>query len=169
MIETFSKIDKFIETMSGRLLVGCIFTMLTLSMSAIALRWIDITFTWFEPFIRHLVFLGTFLGGVIATGRGTHISIDIIGKILEGNGKENWNRKLLCIISLVTFLVIVWLVVISINFMLMELKYGKPVFFDIHSGFLVGIIPFGFVLIAYRFFFKFILVVFNHNKCKVEH
>ncbi len=49
------------------------------------------------------------------------------------------------------FLALIWLVVASYNFMLMELKYGKISFLGLHSGWLVGIIPFGFSMMAIRF------------------
>ena len=57
--------------------------MMILSITGIVLRWFNIAFLWIDPLVRHLVFICTFLGGAIATGRGTHIGIDIIGRLLE--------------------------------------------------------------------------------------
>jgi TRAP-type C4-dicarboxylate transport system permease small subunit len=103
-----------------------------------------------------MVFLSTFLGGVLATGRGTHIGIDIIGKWLETKGRKDISIWIQRVIALASFLTLIWLMMASKDFMAIELKYGKPVFWSIPSGYLVGIIPFGFGLIAYRFFWLFI-------------
>ena len=157
-------IDKGIDKGSGHLLVVCVFSMLSLSVLGIVLRWFSITFLWFEPLIRHLVFLSTFLGGVLATGRGTHIGIDIISKYLESSGRTQMIRGIKIIISLASFLTLIWLTKASIGFVKVELQYGKNVFLGIHSGFLVAIIPFGFSLISFRFFYKFIEVAFLSKK-----
>jgi len=149
-------IDKGVEKLAGWGLVVCVLTMLFLSTLVIVMRWFGVTFLWFDPFIRHVVFISTFLGGVIATGRGTHIGIDILGKYLESKNMEGaqvWIERLIAVVSAGT---LVWLIQASWAFMLSELKYGKPTFFGIHSGYLTAIIPIGFALIAYRFFFLFV-------------
>tara|TARA_Y100000590_G_scaffold281237_1_gene316053 strand:- start:88248 stop:88751 length:504 start_codon:yes stop_codon:yes gene_type:complete len=149
-------IDKGVEKLAGWGLVVCVLTMLFLSTLVIVMRWFGVTFLWFDPFIRHVVFISTFLGGVIATGRGTHIGIDILGKYLESKnleGAQAWIERLIAFVSAGT---LVWLIQASWDFMLSELKYGKPTFFGIHSGYLTAIIPIGFALIAYRFFFLFV-------------
>lgn len=156
-------IDELIEKLSSWGLVFCVFAMLSISVLSIVLRWFSTSLHWSEPFVRHMVFLSTFLGGVIATGRGTHIGIDIIGKWCEGKGKEIlvvWIRR---IISLASFCTLAWLVYASYDFMKIELKYGREVFWGISSGFLVGIIPFGFSLIAYRFLWLFLSSFMKDN------
>lgn len=152
----FRAIDKGVEKFAGWGLVVCVFTMLLLSTLVIVMRWFGVTFLWFDPFIRHIVFISTFLGGVIATGRGTHIGIDILGKYLESKNMleaQEWIKRLIAVTSCGT---LVWLIKASWDFMLSEFKYGKPTFFGIHSGYLTAIIPIGFALIAYRFFFLLI-------------
>ena len=152
----FRAIDKGVEKVAGWGLVAGVLTMLFLSTTVIVMRWFGITFLWFDPFIRHVVFICTFLGGVIATGRGTHIGIDILGKYLESkqmDGAQAWIERL---IAFVSFGTLAWLIKASWAFMLSEMKYGKITFFGIHSGYLTGIIPIGFALIGYRFFFLFI-------------
>lgn len=130
--------------------------MLSLSILTIVMRWFDQAFLWSEPVTRHLVFLSAFLGGVIATGRRNHIGIDIIGKYFESHKNEVallWIRR---IVSLASFCVLVWLIHACYKFTLVEAEYGKIAFLGIHSKFLVAISPFGFSLIAYRFFYLFI-------------
>jgi TRAP-type C4-dicarboxylate transport system permease small subunit len=131
--------------------------MLTMSVGTIVLRWFNSTFLWFEPFIRHLVFISAFLGGVLATGRRTHIGIDIIGKYLES--KESWDTYLWVsrIIYLACTITLAWLVSASIDFVKVEAQYGKEAFLGIHSKFLVAITPFGFSLIGLRFLFLLLL------------
>jgi TRAP-type C4-dicarboxylate transport system permease small subunit len=149
-------IDEIIEKLSSYALVFSVFSMLLISVISIVLRWFSISIHWTEPFVRHLVFLATFLGGVLATGRGTHIGIDIIGKYLESKKLDQYTIWITRIIAVASFGTLIWLASSAVTFMMIELKYGKPVFWGISSGFLVGIIPFGFSLIAYRFLFLFI-------------
>ncbi len=151
MIKAFNKIDLFIEKLSSYILVTSVFLMLSLSVFSILLRWFNTSMLWIDPFVRHLVFFTAFLGGVLATGRGTHIGIDVLGRYLEASRNQFISKILKKIIGLASFLILIWLVVASYNFMLMELKYGKISFLGLHSGWLVGIIPFGFSMMAIRF------------------
>lgn len=156
MIGILKAIDRAVEKFSGYTLVICVLTMLFFSVLTIVLRWFNTSFHWSEPFIRHLVFLSAFLGGVIATGRKTHIGIDIFGKYLES--KKAWTAHLWVnrVISLASFGTLMWLIYASFNFIAVEAKYGKVIFLGVHSKFLVSIIPFGFGLIGYRFLFLFV-------------
>jgi TRAP-type C4-dicarboxylate transport system permease small subunit len=160
---------KFLDDLLGKLsrwgLVFSVLTMLSLSVVAIIMRWFNTSIHWIEPFVRHLVFLSTFLGGVLATGRGEHIGIDIIGKWFESRHMEKSLIFVRRIISLTSFLTLVWMIKASYDFFLVELKYGKPVFWGIESGVLVAIIPFGFSLIAYRFFYKFVSSFSGGEQC----
>ncbi len=144
-------IDDSIEKATLWVLVVSVLGMLSVTVLSIVLRWFNITFHWMEPFVRHLVFLSTFLGGVLATGRGTHIGIDILGKYLEQADNEKLLKSINFIINFVTFFVCIWLVKASYEFFKVEMQYGKPVFWGISSGYLVGITPLGFGIIAFRF------------------
>ena len=152
----FSLLDRGIDWFSSKMLVLGIASMLILTLMNIVLRWCNLALMWVDPTVRHLVFLCTFLGGVIATGRGTHVGIDIIGKYLENVGKHHWQINIHRFICLVCTGTLIWLIKASISFLLVEIQYGKAQFLGIHSSILVSIIPFGFILIAYRFFFKFL-------------
>lgn len=149
-------VDKFIERISSYSLIISVFFMLLLSVLTIILRWFGETIHWVDPFVRHLVFLSAFLGGVIATGRKSHIGIDIIGKYFESKNKVNVSKNIERVISLACCLTLVWMVKASWQFFQVEAEFGKVAFLGIHSKFLVAIIPVGFSLIAYRFFFIFV-------------
>lgn len=165
----FRAIDKAVEKFASYGLVVCVLTMLFLSTLVIVIRWFGVTFLWFDPFIRHIVFISTFLGGVIATGRGTHIGIDILGKYLESKGNisaQIWIQRLIAITSFGT---LAWLIQAAWAFMLSEMKYGKPTFFGIHSGYLTAIIPVGLALIAYRFFYLLLNSFTEEGQKGAEH
>lgn len=163
-MKLLSFIDKLIEKLSTYFLVVAIFSMLTLSVLNIVFRWFGVTFHWIEPLVRHLVFLATFLGGALATGRGTHICIDILGKYLENSRSVKLQIYIKRFVSLVSCLSVLWILKASYDFSVMEFEYGKEIFLGVHSGHAVSIIPFGFSLISYRFFFQFISTYFPSKK-----
>ena len=96
----------------------------------------------------------------MATGRKTHIGIDILGKFLEKRDLQFFRNQIVRIIALASFGTRLLLIKASYDFMKIELEFGKVEFLGIHSGFLVGIIPFGFSLIAFRFFVDFMESIF---------
>ena len=156
MKKVLKKIDRSIEKIAEYGLYVCVIGMIIFSVLTIVFRWVNFNVLWFEPFVRHLVFLAAFLGGVLATGRRTHIGIDILGKFFENKQMFAAQKGVERIISLGSTLTLCWLIKASYDFMIVELEYGKAEFLGIHSGFLVEIIPFGFSLIALRFAFIFI-------------
>jgi TRAP-type C4-dicarboxylate transport system permease small subunit len=104
-----------------------------------------------------LVFLGTFLGGVVATGRGNHIGIDVISKFLEIKGYHRAQHQIARVIYLFSFGVLIWLTKASLDFTKVEMEFSRREFWGIQSGYLVAIIPFGVGLIAIRYLTLFIL------------
>jgi TRAP-type C4-dicarboxylate transport system permease small subunit len=149
-------IDHYIEKFCAGILVACILSILVFSSMTIILRWFQINLMWIDPMVRHLVFLSTFLGGVIATGRGTHIGIDLVSKIVEVKGWTKAQITISRIIYLSSALGMVWLFKSGYDFTRVEFEFAKKEFFGISSGFLVSIIPFGVFLIGFRFLAMFI-------------
>lgn len=156
MFKAIRTIDQMIEKATVALLVTCVCGMVIFSVLAIVLRWFNTALLWIEPLVRHLVFFSTFLGGVIATGKGTHIGIDVISKILESNGLHHLKDVMAKIVSFSCFLALCWLSYSSIEFVKVEMEFGKPVFWSIPSGVLVSSIPVGFALIGIRYFLVFL-------------
>lgn len=156
MKKIFYTIDLCIEKFASWGLYLSVFCMILFSVSTIVFRWINFNVMWFDPFVRHLVFFATFLGGVMATGRRTHIGIDILGKYLEGKGMIKSQMFITRLVSLASTLTLLWLVKASVDFAKVEFEFGKAEFLNIHSGFMVSIIPFGLSLICYRFFYIFL-------------
>ena len=165
MFKIITKIDKFIDDLASIFLVASVALMLFLSVLNIFLRWGNTTIFWVEPFVRHLVFLSAFLGGVLATGRKNHIGIDIIGRWLEVKKLYSLRlhvERLIYVISIVT---LYFLIISSLDFYASEVKFGREVFLGVHSSQLVAIIPIGFFAISLRIFLIFILS-FNKEKQK---
>ena len=133
------------------------FSILICSSGTIVLRWFHINLSWIDPFVRHLVLLSTFLGGVVATGRGNHIGIDLISKFLEIKGYDYTKIIVNRIILLTSALVLVWMIKAGLDFTKVEMEFSKVEFWGISSGYLVAMIPAGLSLIAVRFFTLFIL------------
>ncbi len=131
--------------------------MLGFSLATIILRFFQLNYPWFESLVRHLVLLSAFLGGVIATGKGTHIGIDVISKYLESKNLDRPRIFLARLIQIASIFTTCWLMKASIEFTKVELEFGKEEFLGLTSGHLVSIIPIGFALIAIRFFLKFLI------------
>ena len=155
-MKALQTIDRLIETMAKYILIVAVLGMVTFGILNIILRWANHPINWFDPFIRHLVFLCTFLGGTLATGKRKHLSIDIIGKSLSqkyGPTVERNIERTVSLASALTLLILAWA---GWNYVQVEMEYGKTHFLGIHSQYLAAIIPLGALLIAYRFFFIFV-------------
>lgn len=149
-------IDSLIEKICSTVLVVAILLILFFSSASIILRWFHVNLMWVDPFVRHMVFFATFLGGVIATGRGTHIGIDLVSKIIEMKGWVTAHKNINRIIYFSSFLAMVWLFKSSIDFTKVEFEFAKIEFLGISSGYLVSMIPVGVALIGIRYLAMFI-------------
>jgi TRAP-type C4-dicarboxylate transport system permease small subunit len=156
MYKALEKFDDFLEKLSTWGLVISLGLMLSIASLNIVLRWFDITFLWFDPLVRHLVFLAAFLGGSLATSKGNHIRIDLAAKALEKINNPVLTRTLMTMINLVCVFALLWLVKSSLDLAKIEFEFGKIAFLGIHSGYLISIIPLGFGLIALRFIFQIV-------------
>lgn len=151
------KLDWAVDKFSSLLLIASILAILFCSSGSIILRWFHINLSWIDPFVRHLVLLSTFLGGVVATGRGNHIGIDLISKFLEIKGYVHAKLIVNRTILFSSATVLIWLVKSGLDFTKVEMEFSKVEFWGINSGFLVAMIPAGLGLMAIRFSTLFIL------------
>jgi TRAP-type C4-dicarboxylate transport system permease small subunit len=166
----FKGIDWIVEKVSLYALIVSVISMLFLTLITISLRWFDLTFLWMDPLVRHLVFLSAFLGGVVATGEKQHIAIDVFYRLAEKTGHKLLCRILQIIISSMALFTLIWLIKGSIEFVDITFQSEKrPVFLGITRGYLVSIIPVGFGLIAYRFFFLLLTDLINPEGEKLPH
>lgn len=142
---------RFLESLSGGVLVVAVALMLSLTIINIVLRWLGMSLLWVDPFVRHLVFMSAFLGGVLATGKNCHIGIDILAKVFESTNSHRAQRIHRLILSLASALIVFVLAYASMSFLLQEMEYGKEEFLGLHSSVLIGIMPVGFLLLGLRF------------------
>ena len=138
-------------------LILCLVLILGFSVSSIFLRWAGVSPLWIEPLVRHLVFLSAFFGGSLATSKGVHIKIDVLTHLMERSSSRilHWLHR--NSIALFCFIVTVSLTKASYDFYLVEKEFGSAAFLNIHSSWLVAIIPFGMGLISLRFLNRLIL------------
>jgi TRAP-type C4-dicarboxylate transport system permease small subunit len=160
LLEILKKIDLGIEKLCKGGLVLSLSVILFFCILNIILRWFDSTLLWVDPLVRHLVFVCAFLGGGLATGRKQHIGIDILSKILEQKNKTGLMKNLKILVSILSFLTLIWLIKAGVSMSSVEFKFGKEAFLGVHSGFLMSIIPAGFIIIAFRFFFLIVQELF---------
>ncbi|MFT6632163.1 MAG: TRAP-type C4-dicarboxylate transport system permease small subunit [Bacteriovoracaceae bacterium] len=147
--------DHFLDQSSKWGIVFCVFVMLILTVMNIVLRWFEVSIHWVEPAVRHLVFIAAFLGGSLATGARHHIKIDIISRLLEK--KKNAQKYIDQIVTILTLVATILLTYSSTNLVKVEFEFGKEVFLNIHSGYLISIIPFGMGLISIRLLLRFLM------------
>ena len=167
MLDIIKKLDTGLERLVTYLLVFSVLAMLSLSSFSIVIRWFQHNITWIDPFVRHLVFFSAFLGGIIATGQGTHIGIDILGKFVESKGWHGLRTVITKIVYITSMIVLVWLIKSGIDFTRIEMEFSKEEFWGIQSGYLVMLIPIGLGLLLLRFFFVFLLSFKEKEGAKV--
>lgn len=161
MAKFFKAFDGLLERLSRWGLISSLFTILLLAVLSIILRWMGSSPLWLEPLIRHVVFLSAFLGGSLATSKGVHIKVDVLTHLVESSKSKvlHWfHRNIVALFSLITC---VFLVKAGLDFYLVEREYGAPAFLEIHSSYLVGIIPFGMALISLRFLNRLLIGLFH--------
>lgn len=157
MEKFFDTFDNALEKFSRWGIIVSLYTILLLAVLSIVLRWMGSSPLWLEPFIRHVVFLSAFLGGSLATSKGVHIKVDVFTHLVENSHSKilHWIHR--NVVALFCFLTTLGLLKAAYDFYLVEKEFGSPAFLGIHSAYLVGIIPFGFGLIALRFFNRLII------------
>ena len=148
-------LDQLLERVSSSLLVVAILGIFSLSLGGIVGRWVHVSPDWIDPLVRHLVLVSAFLAGVLITGKGKHIGIDLLVKYVEH--VPHWHRLLRRAIALISALALLFLVKASTDFLRSEIEFGKAEFLQIHSAVWVAVIPVGFLFMAYRFFSLFVV------------
>lgn len=152
----------FDRTIEG-LLVFSVVALMAFSLLTMIFRWTQVSALWVDPLVRHLVFINIFLGGVIACQKGQHIGIDILGKLLEGKKHQKLRRGWQVFLSLVSMLGSLALSYSGYEYFLIEREYGDIGMLGVHTSFLVGIIPVGFLLIAIRFALQTLIYLFEQE------
>ena len=86
------RLDIFLDKSAFAIMALSLFFMLFLPLFNIVARWFGQSILWIDPLVRHLVFLSAFMGGVLATGKGNHIKLDLVSRALEGLHKKRLKK-----------------------------------------------------------------------------
>lgn len=141
-------IDRWLERVSGWLLVGFLGIMIVMSFGQVVLRnFFDTSIEWGDIFLRHLVLWVGYFGAVIATGERRHLKIEFVTKLVSPKV-----RKILFVITNIFASVICYFLMrAAISFIQLEIEYETIIILDFPSWYFLIVIPIGYAIIAFRF------------------
>ncbi len=143
----------FALKVESRLLGLLLITMIVTAILQIILRnFFNSGIPWVDPLQRSLVLWIAFLGATMATRQGRHVSIDALSRFFTGNSK----LTVLVITDLAGSIVSIILANAAWTFLYDEWQYGDVRFLGVPSWVIAVIIPVGFGVISYRFFYRVI-------------
>ena len=146
----------FLSHMEEKLLSLLLLIMIILSCSRIVFRLFGFGgFLWTDPLLRYLVLWSGFLGAAMATSRGKHISLDMIGYLLP-SGVQSWTAVVNHLFSTVISGLLTWA---ALLFIISEKEFGTAVLLTLPSYYWNLIFPISFALMTLRFFCKTILTI----------
>jgi TRAP-type C4-dicarboxylate transport system permease small subunit len=102
---------------------------------------------WSEPFARLLVLWVAFLGASLLTKENRHIRIEIPGIMTS----PLWSAVRELLLSLGCVVICLFMVKNSVDYLLMEMKYGSSTFMGAPAWVYQLIIPAGFSIMLFRF------------------
>jgi len=148
MIKILELVNKWIERFETFLLVLVLGIMVLLAFLQVILRNVfEEGILWGDIFLRHLVLWVGFLGASLATKEEKHINIDLFTRFLTKGQKD--------LVRIITniFAAIICAVLTSaaLNFVLDEKAMGTTIFSEIPVWYFQIIIPFGFMVMSFRF------------------
>jgi len=155
-------IDRCIARWEGRLIVVFLSLMILLSFLQVLLRtlathagiaWADTLLghtSWTDIFVRVLMLWLAFLGASLLTREDGHIRIDAVATVLP----ERLKPYREAILSLAAAWISGILCVASVRVVLMEMEFGGDLFLGVPTWIGQGILPAGFLMIAFRFLIR---------------
>ena len=142
------KIRLIIEKVTTIIAVFLMLALVILSFSQVILRnFFSTGFNAFEELMRNAVLWIAFIGAVLTTLRGKHISIDILPRLIKGKMKTVLEWFLAIIASLIC-LFMAWL---GFQFLELEIELESMIAGFIPAWTIEIIIPLGFLLLALTF------------------
>lgn len=140
-------IDRWIDTISGWVLVALLGIMIVMAFGQVVLRnFFNSSIEWGDIFLRHLVLWVGYFGAVIATGQRRHLRIEFISKLSPPKF-----RKIFFVITNVFAAVITYLLMqASVSFVQLEMESDGALILNIPTWYFVVIIPIGYALISFR-------------------
>lgn len=141
-------VDKWLEKISGWILVSLLGIMIVMAFSQVILRnFFDSSIEWGDIFLRHLVLWVGYFGAVIATGEGRHLRIEFVSKLVPQK-----TRKIFFIItSIFAGIICYFLMQAAISFVQLEMESETTLILDLQSWYFIIIIPIGYAMLTFRF------------------
>lgn len=141
-------VDKWLEKITGWLLVFFLGIMIVMAFGQVVLRnFFDTSIEWGDIFLRHLVLWLGWLGAVIATGEGRHLRIEFVTRLVPQKV-----RKIFFIITSFFAAFICYLLMdASISFLQLEIEAETVLILDLPSWYFIVIIPIGYGIVSFRF------------------
>lgn len=144
-------IDKWLERISGWMLVSLLGVMILMAFSQVILRnFFSTSIEWGDIFLRHLVLWVGYFGAVIATGEGRHLRIEFVSKLVP----EKPRKIFFVITSLFAGIICYFLMQASIGFVQLEIESNSKLILDLPSWYFIIIIPVGYAMLSFRFFVR---------------
>lgn len=141
-------IDRWLERISGWLLVLLLGVMIVMAFGQVVLRnFFDTSIEWGDIFLRHLVLWVGYFGAVIATGERRHLKIEFLTKIVPPKV-----RKVFFILTnFFAAAVSLLLMQAALSFVQLEQESGSILILEMPTWWFITVIPFGYAVIAFRF------------------
>ena len=129
-------------------------SMILLAAGQIVMRnFFDTGLSWSDPLLRIMVLWLGLLGAMAATRNREHISIDVLSRFLP----PVWKHISQLVTDLFSAVVCGVIAYYAALFVLMEKEDGMIAFAEVPAWICESIIPFGFAVMALRFFIAFVL------------
>ncbi len=162
-MKRLQQINQWLAKIELGLLVFIVLVMVFLSGLQIFLRKLfNVGLLWGDIFLRNLVLWVSFIGASLATLENKHINIDLLSPLLSAK----WQKLSKIIVNLFAVFVTVLLTKAALTFVLDEKTFGSTIFSDVPAWPFQVIIPLGFALMALRFFFNLLLLIFEEERSK---
>ena len=141
-------VDKWLEKISGWMLVLLLGTMILMAFGQVVLRnFFHSSIEWADVFLRHLVLWVGYFGAVIATGESRHLKIEFISKIVPVKV-----RKIFFIITNFFAAAVCYLLMqAAISFVQLEKESASILLLNQPTWYFITIIPVGYAMISFRF------------------
>ena len=147
------KIKKIVDAIITALAIILMSSIVLFTFAQVILRnFFTIHLTELENIVRSEVLWIAFIGAVLTSLRGRHISIDILPRYLKGKA-----RKILLIVLDISAMIICFILSwYSIKFIQLEISLGTTVGMNIPAWIPELILPIGFILLAISFPLKLV-------------
>ncbi len=139
---------RWLRLVEDSILVSLLLAMILMAVAQIGLRnFAGGGFSWADPFLRVVVLWTALLGAMVASRDDSHISIDIIARLLKPRAKILLNRISRLATSGIAF-AMAWF---SGRFVLDEYEFGLTAFANVPAWVAELVMPVAFVVIGTRY------------------